>query len=60
VGLDDLIVAVWDRQLHAASVSAGLRVAPASIGDEHFEEVENSRDSGGQSSRTIIRDDLMA
>jgi predicted nucleic acid-binding protein len=32
VGLDDLIVAVWDRQLHAASVSAGLRVAPASIG----------------------------
>jgi hypothetical protein len=32
VGLDDLIVAVWDRQLHASSVSAGLRVAPASIG----------------------------
>lgn len=31
VGLDDLVVAVWDRQLHAASLSAGLRVAPASI-----------------------------
>ena len=28
-GLDDLIVAVWDRQLHAASVRAGLRVVPA-------------------------------
>lgn len=31
VGMDDLVVAVWDRQLHAASLSAGLRVAPASI-----------------------------
>lgn len=31
VELDDLVVAVWDRQLHAASLSAGLRVAPASI-----------------------------
>lgn len=32
VGTDDLVVAVWDRQLHAASITAGLRVAPASIG----------------------------
>jgi predicted nucleic acid-binding protein len=32
VGLDNLIVAVWDRQLHAASIAAGLRVTPAEIG----------------------------
>jgi hypothetical protein len=32
VGLDDLIVAVWDRQLHDASTAAGLRVVPVSIG----------------------------
>jgi hypothetical protein len=32
VGMDDLVVAVWDYQLHAASITAGLRVAPASIG----------------------------
>jgi hypothetical protein len=32
VGLDDLIVAVWDRQLHATSIAAGLRVVPAEIG----------------------------
>ena len=32
LGIDDLVVAVWDRQLHAASVTAGFRVAPASIG----------------------------
>jgi len=38
-----------------ASVSAGLRLLPPQSEDEHFEEVENSRDSGGQSSRTIIR-----
>jgi hypothetical protein len=31
VGMDDLVVAVWDRQLHAASISAGLRVAPSSF-----------------------------
>jgi uncharacterized protein len=31
VGLDDLVIAVWDRQLHAASLLAGLRVVPASI-----------------------------
>jgi hypothetical protein len=33
VGTDDLVVAVWDRQLHSAWITAGLRVAPASIGD---------------------------
>jgi hypothetical protein len=32
VGFDDLIVAVWDRQLHAASIAVGLRVVPAEIG----------------------------
>jgi hypothetical protein len=32
VGIDDLIVAVWDRQLHAASIAVGLRVVPAEIG----------------------------
>jgi predicted nucleic acid-binding protein len=32
VGFDDLIVAVWDRQLHAASIAVGLRVVPADIG----------------------------
>jgi predicted nucleic acid-binding protein len=31
VGLDELIVAVWDRQLHTASLSAGLRVVPSSL-----------------------------
>jgi uncharacterized protein len=32
VGLDDLIIAVWDRQLHAASLLAGLQVVPAFLG----------------------------
>lgn len=32
IGLDDLVVAVWDRQLHAASLLAGIRVVPASVG----------------------------
>jgi len=32
VALDDLVVAVWDRQLHAASITAGFRVAPVSFG----------------------------
>ena len=32
VGLDDLVIAVWDRQLHTASITAGLRVAPTTIG----------------------------
>jgi len=27
----DLVVAVWDRRLHAASQEAGLRVAPACL-----------------------------
>ena len=31
IGLDDLVVAVWDRQLHAASLLAGMRVVPASV-----------------------------
>jgi hypothetical protein len=31
LGLDDLVFAVWDRQLHTASVHAGLRVVPASV-----------------------------
>jgi predicted nucleic acid-binding protein len=33
VGLDGLVLAVWDRQLHAASLVAGLRVLPASLKD---------------------------
>lgn len=31
VGDRDLIVAVWDRRLHAGAQDAGLRVAPASL-----------------------------
>lgn len=31
LGLDDLVIAVWDRQLHAASLVAGLRVLPAAL-----------------------------
>jgi predicted nucleic acid-binding protein len=31
LGLDDLVIAVWDRQLHAASILAGMRVVPASM-----------------------------
>jgi predicted nucleic acid-binding protein len=31
LGLDELVVAVWDLRLHAASLEAGLRVAPASL-----------------------------
>ena len=31
LGLDDLIIAVWDSQLHTASLSVGLRVVPASM-----------------------------
>jgi hypothetical protein len=31
LGLDELVVAVWDQRLHAASLEAGLRVAPASL-----------------------------
>jgi predicted nucleic acid-binding protein len=28
----DLILAIWDRRLHAGAVAAGLRVAPAQLG----------------------------
>lgn len=30
-GLENLVVAVWDRQLHAASLDVGLRVVPATM-----------------------------
>lgn len=29
--LDNLVIAVWDRQLHVAALNVGLRVVPASI-----------------------------
>jgi predicted nucleic acid-binding protein len=32
IGEPDLIVAVWDRRLHAGARAAGLRVAPAKLG----------------------------
>jgi predicted nucleic acid-binding protein len=32
IGDPDLIVAVWDRRLHAGASAAGLRVAPAKLG----------------------------
>jgi uncharacterized protein len=32
VGDTELIVAVWDRRLHAGARAAGLRVAPADLG----------------------------
>lgn len=32
VAEDDLVVAVWDRRLHAASVAERLAVAPATLG----------------------------
>ena len=32
VGDSELIVAVWDRRLHAGAQAAGLRVAPAALG----------------------------
>ncbi len=32
VGDSDLIVAVWDRRLHASALASGLRVAPAELG----------------------------
>lgn len=31
VGSSDLVVAVWDRRLHAAARAAGLAVAPAGV-----------------------------
>jgi predicted nucleic acid-binding protein len=31
IGDPDLVIAVWDRRLHAGAQSAGLRVAPARI-----------------------------
>ena len=31
IGDSDLIVAVWDRRLHAGAQAAGLRVAPAQL-----------------------------
>jgi predicted nucleic acid-binding protein len=32
IGDPSLIVAVWDRRLHAGTIAAGLAVAPASVG----------------------------
>ena len=32
VGDEELIIAVWDRRLHAGAQAAGLRVAPADLG----------------------------
>jgi hypothetical protein len=34
VGDPDLIVAVWDRRLHAGAQAAGCRVAPAKLGEQ--------------------------
>jgi predicted nucleic acid-binding protein len=34
VGDPELVVAVWDRRLHAGARSSGLRVAPAVLGDQ--------------------------
>lgn len=31
VGSADLIIAVWDRRLHAGTLAAGIQVAPASL-----------------------------
>ena len=31
IGDTDLVVAVWDRRLHAGAQAAGLRVAPAQL-----------------------------
>jgi len=31
IGDDDLVVAVWDRRLHAGMLGAGIQVAPASL-----------------------------
>jgi uncharacterized protein len=32
IGDPDLVIAVWDRRLHAGASAAGLRVAPAQLG----------------------------
>jgi uncharacterized protein len=32
IGDPDLVVAVWDRRLHAGAQAAGIRVAPAQLG----------------------------
>ena len=32
IGDPDLVIAVWDRRLHAGAHAAGLRVAPAQLG----------------------------
>jgi uncharacterized protein len=32
IGDDDLVVAVWDRRLHAGVLGAGIQVAPAELG----------------------------
>jgi uncharacterized protein len=34
IGDPDLIVAVWDRRLHAAAQAAGCRVAPAKLNEQ--------------------------
>ena len=31
LGMEDLVIAVWDRQLHSAALAAGLRVVPAAL-----------------------------
>jgi hypothetical protein len=31
IGGPDLVMAVWDRRLHAGAQAAGLRVAPAQL-----------------------------
>jgi predicted nucleic acid-binding protein len=31
IGDPDLVVAVWDRRLHAGAKAAGVRVAPAQL-----------------------------
>ncbi|MEQ8716484.1 MAG: type II toxin-antitoxin system VapC family toxin [Acidimicrobiales bacterium] len=32
LGVSDLVVAVWDRRLHAGAMALGLAVAPATLG----------------------------
>lgn len=34
IGDPDLIIAVWDRRLHAGAQAAGCRVAPAKLGEQ--------------------------
>jgi hypothetical protein len=34
IGDPELIIAVWDRRLHAGALAAGCRVAPAKLGEQ--------------------------